>query len=92
LYFSAEGSNSIARYDPFTDHIDWARDSGQNSTHMLVMTKDLNEIFTANMGSGSVGMFERAPGEQEYKFRVIQVGRNPEAISLSSDGKQAVRQ
>src|SRR6516162_5326710 len=65
LYFTAEGSNSIARYDPFTDHIDWARESGQNGTHMLVMTKDLNKMFTSNMGSGSVSMFERAPGEQE---------------------------
>jgi YVTN family beta-propeller protein len=88
LYFTAEGSNSIARYDPFTDHIDWTRDSGQNGTHMLVMTKDLNKIFTSNVGSGNVGMFERAPGEQEYKLRVIQVGRNPEAIAVSPDGKQ----
>ena len=89
MYFTAEGSNSIARYDPFTDHIDWMRESGQNGTHMLVMTKDLNKMFTSNMGSGSVSMFERAPGEQEYKLRVvIQVGRNPEAIALSPDGKQ----
>lgn len=88
LYFTAQGDNSIARYDPATNQIDWKRDSGQNGTHMLVMTKDLNKIFTSNMNSDSIGMFERVPGQTEYKLTVIQVGKGPEAIALSPDGKQ----
>lgn len=88
LYFTAQGDHAIARYDPVTDQIDWTRDSGQSGTHMLVMTKDLSKIFTSNMNSDSVGMFERAPGGQEYRLKVILVGKNPEAIALSPDGKQ----
>jgi YVTN family beta-propeller protein len=88
LYFTAQGDNSIARYDPATNQIDWKRGSGQDGTHMLVMTKDLNKIFTSNMNSDSIGMFERVPGQTEYKLTVIQVGKGPEAIALSPDGKQ----
>ena len=88
LYFTAQGDNSIARYNPATNQIDWKRDSGQNGTHMIVMTKDLNKIFTSNMNSDSVSMFERAPGQADYKLTVIQVGKGPEAIALSPDGKQ----
>jgi YVTN family beta-propeller protein len=68
--------------------VDWTRDSGQNGTHMIVMTRDLNKIFASNMNSDSVGMFERAAGEQDYKLKVIPVGKGPEAIALSPDGKQ----
>lgn len=88
LYFTAEGDRSIARYDPVTNQINWRRDSDQKGTHMLVLTKDLSKIFTSNMYSDSVDMFERAPGEQEYQLKVIPVGKNPEAIALSPDGKQ----
>jgi YVTN family beta-propeller protein len=88
LYFTAQGDNSIARYDPVTNQVDWKQDSGQNGTHMLVMTKDLNKIFTSNMASDSIGMFVRAPGQQDFKLTVIPVGKGPEAIDLSPDGKQ----
>jgi YVTN family beta-propeller protein len=88
LYFTAQGDHSIARYDPAANKIDWIRDSGANGTHMIVMTRDLSRIFTSNMQSDSVGMFVRAPGEAEYKLTSIPVGKGPEAIAMSPDGKQ----
>jgi YVTN family beta-propeller protein len=88
LYFTAQGDNSIARYDPMTNQVDWKQDSGQSGTHMLVMTKDMNKIFTSNMTSDSIGMFQRSPGQQDFKLSIIQVGKGPEAIDLSPDGKQ----
>lgn len=88
LYFTAQGDNSIARYDPASNQIDWKRDSGQNGTHMLVMTRDRNKIFTSNMTSDSIGMFERADGGADFKLTVIPVGKGPEAIAISPDGKQ----
>src|SRR5215469_12862315 len=88
LYFTAEGDHSIARYDPAANKIDWTRDSGANGTHMIVMTKDLSKIFTSNMQSDSVSMLVRAPGEAEYKLTGIPVGKGPEAIAMSPDGKQ----
>jgi YVTN family beta-propeller protein len=88
LYFTAEGNQSIARYEPVANRVDWTRDSGQSGTHMLVMTSDLSKIFTSNMGSDSVSLFERTPAAQDYNRTVIPVGRSPEAIALSPDGKQ----
>ena len=88
LYFTAEGDHTIARYDPATNQVDWRRDSGQNGTHMIVMSKDLNKIFTSNMNSDSIGMFERASSQADYKLTVIEVGKGPEAIALAPDGKQ----
>jgi DNA-binding beta-propeller fold protein YncE len=55
---------------------------------MLVMTNDLSKIFASNMGSDSVSLFERTPSSSDYKVRFIPVGRAPEAIALSPDGKQ----
>jgi len=49
------GNRSIARYDPVSNQVDWMRDSGQNGTHMLVVTRDLNKVFTSNIDSNSVG-------------------------------------
>jgi YVTN family beta-propeller protein len=88
LYFTAQGNNSIARYDPAANRVDWTRDSGASGTHMIVLTKDLNKIFTSNMQSDSIGMFVRAPGEAEYKLTAIPVGKGPEAIAISPDGQQ----
>jgi len=88
LYFTAEGGHSIARYDPAINKIDWTRDSGGNGTHMIVITRDLSKIFTSNMQSDSVGMFVRAQGETEYKLTSIPVGKSPEAIAISPNGKQ----
>jgi YVTN family beta-propeller protein len=88
LYFTAQGDNAIARYDPATNQVDWKMDSGQTGTHMLVMTRDLGKIFTSNMTSDSIGMFQRASGGQDFKLTVIPVGKGPEAIGLSPDGKQ----
>jgi len=88
LYFTAQGDRSIARYDPAADRIDWTRDSGANGAHMMVMTKDLNKIFTSNMESDSVGVFARSSADAEYKLTAIPVGKSPEAIAMSPDGKQ----
>ncbi|APW58665.1 YncE family protein [Paludisphaera borealis] len=61
FYFTAEGARLIARYDPATDSVDWMMGVGQNSIHMLVFSKDGKKIFTANRGSGSVGVVSPSP-------------------------------
>mgnify|MGYP000246305465 CR=1 FL=1 len=51
VYFTAEGSKMIGRYDPATRQIDWTLGIGQNRTHMLVVARDLQRIFTSNVNS-----------------------------------------
>src|SRR5574341_1478773 len=38
LYFTAEANKRIARYDPASNNIEWQFETGQNGTHMLVLT------------------------------------------------------
>ena len=87
LYFTSEVCKLIGRYDPATELIDWLLGTGQNSTHMVLLAKDGNTIFTANIGSGTISIIERA-GQAGWNETVVPVGKGPEAIDLTPDGKQ----
>lgn len=91
LYFTAEASRAIARYDPAANKVDWFMGSGQNGTHMIAGSADQKKFYTANIGSDSITAFEftnvpPAPGPS--KITHIPVGKQPEAIDLSPDGKE----
>ncbi len=91
LYFTAEASRAIARFDPATNKVDWFMGSGQNGTHMVAGSADQKKFYTANIGSDSITAFEftnvpPAPGPS--KITHIPVGKQPEAIDLSPDGKE----
>ncbi len=91
LYFTAETSRAIARYDPVTNKVDWFMGSGQNGTHMVAGTGDQKKFYTANIGSDSVTAFEFQnvpPAAGPSKITHIPVGKQPEAIDLSPDGKE----
>jgi DNA-binding beta-propeller fold protein YncE len=38
LWFSAEGSKAVGRYDPATGSVDWSMGTGENRTHMIYVT------------------------------------------------------
>jgi len=86
LYFTAEADRKIARYDPGADKIDWQFETGQNATHMLLPTRDLRTIFTSNIASDSVSAISQDGGG--WKQTVIPVGKGPEGIDLSPDGRE----
>jgi DNA-binding beta-propeller fold protein YncE len=90
VYFTAEGYKMIGRYDPVGNQMDWFHGIGQNRTHMLVLSKDMRKIFTAN-GDGSstdtVSVIEGS-GPADWKVAVIPVGNGPEAIELSPNGRE----
>ena len=88
LYFTSEASKNIGRYDPAGNKVDWLLGTGQNGTHMVLISKDLNTIFTANIGSDSISIMERASGANGWNGTVIPVGKGPEAIDLSPNGKE----
>jgi len=87
LYFSAEADKKIARYDPAADKIDWEFETGQNGTHMVLPTKDARTIFTSNISSNSVSAIQQG-ADGKWTQTVIPVGKGPEGIDLSPDGKQ----
>jgi YVTN family beta-propeller protein len=87
VYFTAEANKLIARYDPDGGQIDWFLGTGQNSTHMVLLSPDQRRIFTANIGSDTITLMETA-GAQGWNGTVIPVGKGPEGLDLSPDGKE----
>ena len=56
VWFSAEGSKTVASYDPLAGKIDWCMGTGQDRTHMVYVTADGKKIFTTNVSSATVSI------------------------------------
>lgn len=72
---------------------EWLLGIGQNRTHMLVFSKDLKKIFTANgngSASDSISVVDASapPPPTDWKITVIPVSDGPETIELSPDGRE----
>ncbi|PYQ51411.1 MAG: hypothetical protein DMF59_07975 [Acidobacteria bacterium] len=88
IYFTAEGSRVVARYDVTSGAIDWISGSGANVTHMVVVMPGEKKIYTANIGSDSVSALDLANAPRAIALRQIAVGKGPEGIDLSPDAKE----
>src|SRR5262249_18500593 len=63
VYFTAEANLAIGRYDPAANKVDWILGTGQERTHMIVVSRDEKTIFTSNVSSNTISTLERvAPG------------------------------
>ncbi|MFI5156999.1 MAG: YncE family protein, partial [Chitinophagales bacterium] len=68
LWFSAEGTKTVGRYDPATNQTDWCMGTGQDRTHMIIVTKDEKTVYTTNVSSATVSILEykqMAPPRQQ---------------------------
>lgn len=100
LWFSAEGSKAIGRYNPDAGTIDWSMGTGQDRTHMIYVTDNGKRIYTTNVSSGTVSILTdtlmapppNAPANfqphDEWEQTVIPVARGSEGFDVSPDGKQ----
>jgi len=88
IYFTAEGSRVVARYDVGSGAIDWISGSGANVTHMVVVMPGEKKIYTANIGSDSVSVFDLGNAPRAIALKQIAVGKGPEGIDLSPDTKE----
>lgn len=89
VYFTSETNRLIARYDPGANKVDWIMGTGQNASHMIVGSKDQKRFFTTNIGSDSITAFDfQGVPPSGSKIVHIPIGKQPEAIDLSPDGKE----
>lgn len=99
LWFTAQGSKAVARYNPAARKIDWIMGTGQDFTHMLYVAPDEKHVYTANRGSGTVTIMDRFAvpsrpdepgGASSFHWRatLIRVGRGDEGFDVSPDGKE----
>jgi YVTN family beta-propeller protein len=90
VYFTAEGSKAIGRYDPSSRRVDWTLGLGQNRTHMLVVARDERQIFTSNVNSDTISILERDKNGDVSGWieTTIPVGKGPEGFDVSPDDKE----
>ncbi|PWT85921.1 MAG: hypothetical protein C5B57_02050 [Blastocatellia bacterium] len=98
VYFTAEASKVIGTYDPAAMRVDWVLGTGQDRTHMVVVSKDRSRIFTTNVSSATVSIMERGPianfpggrgpAPIDWHVTVVPVGRGAEGFDISPDGKE----
>jgi len=88
IYFTIEGSRAVARIDPSTKRVDWIMGTGQDGTHMVVVTPDVSKLYTANIAAGTVTMIRLVPLQGAESITSIPVGKGSEAIDMSPDGKE----
>lgn len=91
IYFTAEANRMFGRLDAATGKVDWLMGVGKNIPHMVAGTADQKKFTTANIGSDSVTIFEFANGAGNAgpsKVTHVGVGKQPEAVDISPDGKE----
>jgi YVTN family beta-propeller protein len=59
-WFTAEGAKAIGRYDPAKQTVDWILGTGQNRTHMIIVSDDMTHIYTTNVASATVSIIEKS--------------------------------
>ena len=59
VYFTAEGAKVVGRYDPATRRVDWVIGTGQDRTHMVIVSSDEKRLFTTNVASATVSILEQ---------------------------------
>ncbi len=100
VWFTAEGSKSVCRYDPATGKLDWSMGTGQDRTHMIYVTADGKKIYTTNVSSGTVSILvdtlippgrfapPAAKPREDWIQTVIPVARGSEGFDVSPDSSE----
>jgi YVTN family beta-propeller protein len=98
VWFTAEGSKVVGRFDPTTQTIDWVLGTGQDRTHMLYVFPDGSRVLTTNVSSATVTLAEQTVGQRfgppgppltDWRETVIPVGAGAEGFDVTPDGKEA---
>ena len=84
LYVTTELDKTITIIDPKTLKIVGTLPTGQEQSHMLVLSHDGNRAYTANVGPGTVSVIDVA-GRKVLK--VIPISGNTQRISITPDDK-----
>lgn len=88
VYFTAEVNKAIGRFDASSRSLDWILGLGQNRTHMLVVGKNRQRIFTSNVNSNTISIIERNSAGNDWNETVVAVGKGPEGFDVSPDEKE----
>ncbi len=101
VWFTAEGTKTVVRYDPASGKFDWVMGTGQDRTHMIYVTGDGKKVYTTNVSSGTVSILADSlikpnpfpngftpPPHHDWVQTLIPVSRGSEGFDVSPDGKE----
>ncbi len=101
VWFTAEGSKTVGRYDPATGKFDWVMGTGQDRTHMIYVTPDAKRVYTTNVSSGTVSILADSvlhpkpasngfgpPPHKDWVQTVVPVSTGSEGFDVSPDGRE----
>lgn len=88
VYFIAEFSRIVGRYDVSSNKLEWVTGTGQDGGHMLALTPDGTKIYTANRVSNTVTFIDLNTSMPVGGMLQIPAGKRPEGIAVSPDGKE----
>ena len=100
IWFSAEGSKAVGRYDVASGKLDWSMGTGQERTHMIYVTNDEKKVYTTNITSGTVSIItdtliqpaRNAPANarprQDWSQTIIPTARGSEGFDITPDGNE----
>ena len=81
---TAEAQKALIVVDVTTGEVLQAIDTGQNVSHMVVLSPDETRAFVANIGSGSMTAIDLEKGE---RIANVKTGEGTEGIDITPDGK-----
>lgn len=84
LYVTTELDRSITIVDPHTLKIVGTVPTGQEQSHMLVLSPDGRFGYTANVGPGTLSVLDIAARKT---LAIIPISANTQRISISNDGR-----
>src|SRR5712692_7969422 len=85
LYVTAELANAVYVIDPAARKVVGEIPTGQEQSHMIVLSPDGRRAYTANVGAGSVSVLDLA---KRALVTVIPVAKRVQRISITPDGKR----
>jgi len=85
LYVSAELANAIYIVDTKIRKVVGSVPTGQEESHMFVISPDGKRAFTSNVGAGSVSVVDL---HAKKTVAVIPLAKKVQRIAISADGKQ----
>lgn len=104
LWFTAQGAQAVARFDPSLGKVDWMMGTGQNTTHMIHVTPDAKSVYATNVDSGTVSLMREvlvqptvpptgvlpagARPHLDWRQTLVAVGQGAEGFDVSSDGRE----
>jgi YVTN family beta-propeller protein len=84
LYVSAELANAVFVVDTAARKVVAEIPTGQEESHMFVITPDGRRAYTANVSSGTVSVLDL---QKRSLLKIIPVAKSVQRISISPDGR-----